>query len=327
MKSQTSKRSIWIKGVILIPLTTLLLLSFSAREIRYTKVAQHTSETDKTNTEFAKTPFLLEDVTFREPLGEQQEVSEAQLRKYNDLAKKYNKQPIETRSIPLIDLKTLESIYKKMSSAQKERAVAFPECPPKKKVSQDGAPRKLMAEYNKLAKHYNSMPREHMQISLKDVKRLKYIYGLMSEKQRADAEPFPDFPPMPDPPPPAVVPQLASASEVAPSEALAPSPAIASQAIKATKATLAVVPPSSPSAEVAVKPSLANVPPPPPPPPTPNPLDEVIKLTKEDAIFYYQNKKISSDKAISIIKQNNDLSISVKRKNNNPPVVKISKYL
>ncbi|MFK7813437.1 MAG: hypothetical protein AB8B59_13170, partial [Maribacter sp.] len=39
-----------------------------------------------------------------------------------------------------------------------------------------------------------------IQIKKKDVERLEYIYSLMSDKQKTDAEPFPDFPPMPEPP-------------------------------------------------------------------------------------------------------------------------------
>jgi len=52
---------------------------------------------------------------------------------------------------------------------------------------QEGASRKLMAEYNTLAKKYNTMISEsnHIQIKMKDVKRLEYIYGLMSTRNFA----------------------------------------------------------------------------------------------------------------------------------------------
>jgi hypothetical protein len=70
--------------------------------------------------------------------------------------------------------------------------------PKTRSSTQDSASRKQMGEYNKLAKYYNEMPRKQMKILKKDVERLEYIYGLMSDKQKADAEPFPDFP---EPPP------------------------------------------------------------------------------------------------------------------------------
>ncbi len=64
---------------------------------------------------------------------------------------------------------------------------------------------KQIAEYNVLAKKYNTMlsKSRSIQIKMKEVERLEYIYGLMSKKQKAAAEPFPDFPeppPVPDAP-------------------------------------------------------------------------------------------------------------------------------
>lgn len=119
-----------------------------------------------------------------------------QIKKYNTLAKKYNAVPIENRKIPLKDLKVLEGIYKQMTKTQRKEAQPFPECLPKS--IQEGASRKQMAEYNSLAKKYNEMDSNRMRILKSDVERLEYIYGLMSDKQKADAEPFPDFP---EPPP------------------------------------------------------------------------------------------------------------------------------
>jgi len=66
--------------------------------------------------------------------------------------------------------------------------------------SQDGATKEQIKEYNSLAKMYNEMlsKSKSIQIKMKDVNQLKHIYGLMSDKQKAAAEPFPDFP---EPPP------------------------------------------------------------------------------------------------------------------------------
>ena len=62
---------------------------------------------------------------------------------------------------------------------------------------QQSASREQMKEYNALAKEYNSVPMEKRIYKLKDIERMKYIYGLMSEKQRKSAEPFPKIPPKP----------------------------------------------------------------------------------------------------------------------------------
>ncbi|MBC6997221.1 M56 family metallopeptidase [Cytophaga sp. FL35] len=58
----------------------------------------------------------------------QARASASEIETYNDLASEYNALPIQERKIPLNDLQTLEVIYKKMSTSQKEKALPFPEC-------------------------------------------------------------------------------------------------------------------------------------------------------------------------------------------------------
>ena len=66
-------------------------------------------------------------------------------------------------------------------------------------ILEGNANSKQITEYNALAKKYNTMLKKSrsIQIKKKDVERLEYIYGLMSKKQKAAAEPFPDFPELP----------------------------------------------------------------------------------------------------------------------------------
>ena len=112
MKTYTSKRNIRVRGLLLLPLFTLLLFSFSTKKTIYLK--------NKDNT---------------------------------------------------IDL--VEKI-------------------------QDKATAKQVAEYNVLAKKYNSQPRNNRKILNSEVERLKYLYSKMSANQKANAEPFPSFPPPPE---------------------------------------------------------------------------------------------------------------------------------
>lgn len=65
---------------------------------------------------------------------------------------------------------------------------------------QDKATQKMVNEYNALARKYNNMAKNNMRIKAKEFERMEYIYSLMSEEQRENAQPFPDVPP---PPPPA----------------------------------------------------------------------------------------------------------------------------
>jgi len=60
-------------------------------------------------------------------------------------------------------------------------------------IQQEKATPEQVAEYNKLAKHYNTMPEDNMRIEKRQLERMKYLYGLMSFEQRKNAEPFPDL--------------------------------------------------------------------------------------------------------------------------------------
>jgi len=124
----------------------------------------------------------------------------------------------------------------------------------------NGATKAQIAEYNKLAKKYNTQDKENRVVLMKDLERLEYIYNLMTDEQKATAEPFPDcFPP---PPPPFV--------------------------------------------------SL-------------KPIDHIIKMAKNNAAFFYENERISSDKAIALLKENDQLNIETEYFKNSNPIVKITK--
>ncbi len=185
-------------------------------------------------------------------------------------------------------------------------------------VLQQSASREEMKEYDRLAKKYNRMDKNHMNIVQYEVERLKYIYEKMSKKQRADAEPFPKFPP----PPPA---------PAAP-EAVPPTPA--------QKAGKPLPPPPAPDTDNPPKPINPDPPvpaadgpdnpqPPLPPPPPPyaseSKLDHVIRMAKQNAAFFYEDKRISSDEAISLLKKNGELNLHTKTFKNSNPIVNISK--
>lgn len=73
--------------------------------------------------------------------------------------------------------------------------------------------------------------------------------------------------------------------------------------------------------------AFINTPQAPPPPPEPkSPLEYVQEMAKQDAIFYYKKKKITSDEAIAILKKNKDLSIDISKTNDERPIVKIDTH-
>ncbi len=117
MKTHTSKKKIWFKSIILLPVLALLLFSFS------TKIQQ-----DKA------TP--------------------KQVAEYNKLAKKYNEQPKNNRIIKLKDINRLEYLYNLMTPAQKKSAQPFPDCPPPPPPIPADATEEQIRKYEKTIKAY-----------------------------------------------------------------------------------------------------------------------------------------------------------------------------
>ena len=365
---------------------------------------------DENKTDKSSVPFKLK---ANKMIFETEGATKEQLYKYNTLAKKYNAVSVEKRSIPLNDLKVLETVFRKMTRNQKIENEPFPECLPEKtqkngkksntnqkhgekeilidikkngklfvqdelipledlknyllKISpksthrkkrkfeyctifaeentpsnlieevnsivtangvtrinildpsnnsqlyinryQGKATSKQLAEYNALAKHYNTMlsKGKSIRIKLKDVERLEYLHRQMSEEQKNNAEPFPDFP---EPPPPPKEPNAPKPPKVIQGEASAIPP-----------------PPKEPNAPKVPKVhkgEVSDIPPPPAPPEPVSPLDYVIEMAKKDAKFYLEGKEITSDKAIEVMKKNKDLNIDSRASKGKRSVVKIS---
>ncbi len=210
-----------------------------------------------------------------------------------------------------VDFKTPKDVIKQVNQIVTDYGSAIIEIIGPENSSQPSKQRNItraeIKEYNALAKKYNEMDSDRMRILKSDVERLEFIYSLMSDKQKADAEPFPDFP---EPPP-------------------------------APNAENSINSPVAPKSPGVLKGRVSNVPPPPnvnhpktitgrvskvPAPPQPmDPLDHVVNMAKKGAIFFYEGKEISSDKAIKLIKNNKNFNISTTKSNSKKPKVKISK--
>ncbi|MEP5545890.1 M56 family metallopeptidase [Maribacter dokdonensis] len=163
-----------------------------------------------------------------------------------------------------------------------------------------------MSKYNELAKKYNRMIADggNIRILKSDVDQLKHIYGLMSKEQKEHAEPFPDFP---EPPPAPKAPKAPNSSDYADNQI---KEIIENQdpydhlnldinGIKGTssKTTMELTSPTAPT-----------------PPTPPSPLDYAIDMAKKGAIFYFEGEKITSDKAIDLLKKNKELNMESRKK-------------
>ncbi|MEM7382422.1 MAG: M56 family metallopeptidase, partial [Bacteroidota bacterium] len=396
MKKQTSKRVLWLKGLLLLPLTVLLLVSFSTTEIRYREAYPHEKITlsesievralikpdlslwlnDKQVAISDLSEKLLEivpaksiknslvvstspgieipaellrqlKVELRE-IGistlklnnqelhinefpedpkpvlarhgtEKQGASEQQLEAYNKLAMKYNNQDPKKRLIPEADQIRMAALYSAMNAIQKAHSEAFPLSYP---INQEEATPEMVAEYNDLARKYNSMSWDNFRVRGSEVERLHYIYNRMSEAQKANAEPFPQFPEPPAEPKPVVAPTPHKESA---DIAASPSPPKEPVAVKASvgEAPSRPVLPSKPAMEEgSVAPAIGGELPPPPPPKSP--FEFASEMAEKGADFYLDGQKITAEKAMEILKNSKRISLKSKHMGLERPVVELS---
>ncbi|HBK70971.1 MAG TPA: hypothetical protein DDZ39_04820 [Flavobacteriaceae bacterium] len=381
MKTNTSKKTIWLKNLVLLPLLTVLIYSFSNKTI--VQKENQTNESIKNEIEkinkleihYLKTPPILNEesnsssnqITIAENiiinidengkllLNESSVKMENLANKLNNwlsfeqkkelvlakiiVASKTQMGFITDVKMKLREYGTFETSIQYISSLQ----------------LQEKATPEQIAEYNTLAEHYNSQSKDKMIVKVKDMKRIKYLYDLMTHKQKNNAETFPNFPPPPAPIPVAKEgesPQMVVSKtfynykdenekevnvelvhdglQLVP--AIPPPPPIPANATELQKnnykAAIQKYEEKKKHQIEEFNSSLdknnGDLLPPPPPPLPPNPIDHLIEMAKKGANFYFNNKKISSDKAIDIAKNNEDINIYIKEHNSKKPIVKLS---
>ena len=222
-----------------------------------------------------------------------------------------------------------KSISSKLESNRKKRLESghvYTRIQKSKNSNPEKATPKELAEYNALAKKYNKQPKETRVVKLKDLKRLEYLYAKLSKKQRKNAQPFPECPLPPKPP--------VKVKEIKPIKIeVKKKPTV--KEIKLKDKKQGFIPPPPPLKKGASKKEIerykkayANwskkagkyIPPPPR-----NHLNQIIKMAKKGAKFYYEGKPINSDKAIKLLKENKKLNVHSKSTNYSNYEVWISK--
>ena len=224
MKTQTSKRAIWLKSLVLLPLLAITLYSFSD-----TKVVEKTFEeiSDINHTArsidievFDNGTYEIDGIkatkkTFISVINQLHQDITPEIRNriinvhvnngkvvldeevwfiYNSVFD-YGFHRIVTYNQEIIREKGNKPFAITNTDTQEQSNTIF------KKSEQQKASKEQIAEYNKLAKRYNDMPKDNMVIKRSDLERLKYLYHLMSSDQRKNAQPFPNIPAPPAPRP------------------------------------------------------------------------------------------------------------------------------
>ena len=222
MKTQTSKKAIWLRSLLLIPLMSLLLYSFSTKEVlEIQKMESVTIErgyqqeviekgneleviydskiqnitTDEIVVAINKNGQLL----FNLDLVTLEELKSHLLRYNQGLTKEQRSQSV--KAIIRVAKETPAKIIKQVDAILMDYGVATIDIQgPTGHQNQVGATKSEIQEFNTLAKKYNAQPQDTRVIPLKDLKTLENIYGSMTDDQKEQAEPFPECPTVPQTP-------------------------------------------------------------------------------------------------------------------------------
>ncbi|OBX24976.1 BlaR1 peptidase M56 [Gelidibacter algens] len=237
MKTQTSKRNMWLKSILLLPLLALTLYGFSETEIVEQEI--------DTKAIFSESIDLFLNEKGELLLGE----DVINLEQIEEMFKRNNDLYVSITAFANIDaeivkkaVKNIREIgVKKMTyctsgdTAQPsldEVRKEMMESLIKSQKQQKATPAEV-EEYNKLSKHYNSQTPGKTIIKQKDMRRLRELHDKMTSEQKTNAEPMPNFPP---PPPPTTIDGLKNATLVNQTISPPPPPPPANASEKQTKA-------------------------------------------------------------------------------------------
>ncbi len=296
MKTQTSKKRIWIRSLVLLPLLATLIYGFSNRTI----VQKKPIMTDTILIQITKDKKIVLN-------GEKSVTIETLADEIKKIAKDYSPEQLATiKAIIEADGSVEKGFITDISIEAVKAGITHRILNPLKieGENQEKATPEQITEYNDLAKHYNSQSKDKMVIKLKDIKRLSYIYELMTAEQKKNAEPFPNFPP---PPPPASSPIVVKNADIPPPP---PIPANAtSEQKKKYKKTIEnykkqkngyVYKHKTKDGEVV---DVVVIPDdnlrPPPPPPAPLPKDAIYFINGKKAT-YKQAKELETDDIVKV---------------------------
>ena len=323
MKTHTSKQAIWLRSLVLLPLLAFLIYSFSTTK---------NVEKDSVNKD-ASSKFSEAGVKNSLNATPQEIATAKQVAEYNTLAKYYNNALTKKDfQIKMSDVKRLKSIYAIMSDAQKKTSEPFPNFPPppppapdapKAKKAKDlsdlpppppppvpdNATPEQREKYEKMTAMYTEKRAKHA-----EKERLTAMKERLQERQEKMANREKEI--------------IGKRQHLKSNEAKHKGKLEKSKERKlereekmADRIQKREETMNKRQSHMIKKGEVSDIPPPPPPL---SPLDHVIDMSKKGAIFYYEDKPISSDKAIDIVKRNSSINISSKGSNSKRPIVRLS---
>ncbi|WP_246136884.1 M56 family metallopeptidase [Gillisia hiemivivida] len=210
MKTKTSRKTVWVRSLLLLPLAATLFYGFSTKEVIEKEVINPNQIVD--SYEILELMVDEDGQIFRNNKKVSlSEIENLDWEKFTDYsinasgnAPKENIQEL----IEMIMAKRKEKegkitlcTYGPSESEDNVLNEIFQQVP------QEKATPKMVSEYNKLVRYYNSMPKDKRMVKQEDINRMMAILSNMTSEQKAKAEKINfDVPPPPPPAPEAVHP-------------------------------------------------------------------------------------------------------------------------
>jgi len=213
MKTHTSKRAVWLKSLIILPLLAVLVYGFSTTQ-EIARTASDNSEVQKEYEDWHKSMLKsdTEDIfiTVREDQSFIVNEIPATLETLPQVLKQFNTHLTETerKESVVVSLNATEEIpmgfvfdLRQVLNEYGIKRMAIPNgvllqegITDENGVVHfsDGANSKQLETYNRLAEKYNALPISTRKIGWEDLKTLENIYRLMTVEQKENALPFPE---------------------------------------------------------------------------------------------------------------------------------------
>ncbi|HET8854659.1 MAG TPA: M56 family metallopeptidase [Salinimicrobium sp.] len=301
MKTTTSKKAMWTRILVILPIIAALFYGFSTKQIVEKPI---TDSSPVSQTKILELRIDEEGLIFHDnhKLSFKETMELADPENYSDVSINvfiYAPKKITDRLITSMIEKGYTGSLKFCTYGESEpgKTDVFSQIFDIKTIQETATP-EMVEEYNQLAKYYNSLPEDDAVYNSEEIERMKYIYSLMTPEQKENAEKFPAT--LPPPPPPA--------PPVPPAPNRSPDAEMLNPPIPD--------PPPAPAAAQNIEP--AEVPAAPPPP-----IEHIRELASQDAKFYLNGKKITSEEAIKMVKKKEDLHIRVTGSGSDPKTVNL----
>ena len=287
MKTSSSKTRIWIRSLVLLPLLAMLIYSFSSK-----KEVERNTATKNENTTLSQQPLA----TINGIICNGCKVNLTKDAIEQLILGTNTGEAITDFMIKFIGKPTVSVSGNKLN----KKAIA---------LLNENESDKMIQIFN--IKTTNSHIKMPILIQLADKNDENYSHSPIVKKGEKS-----DIPPPPTPP---KAPEIQMNQDMPPPPPPIPADATPEEKVKYQK----TIDEYNKWYNTKVKKGeVSNIPPPPPPK---SPLDFVIDMAKKGATFYYEGEKISSDKAISILKENKSMNISSKNSTGKNPKVYLSK--